>query len=131
VGIDGSEIALETLRGRPVLLFFFASFDGPSQLALTPLSEVVEGREDVVTIGVALQPDAATFADAWAAALDPPFRVASDPADQIVRGLTALGGNLTVPTFVILDEHGIERGRHVGVAMATELEALLGRVLDP
>lgn len=116
---------LSDLRGRKVLVFFFATFDGMSQASLSPLGELVRAHPDIYVIGIAQQPDPELLLDAYVSALDPPFVVAFDPSGELARGTTDFGTVDTVPTFVVLDEEGREIGRHVGYARTQRLEALI------
>ncbi len=122
---DGSFVDLRRLRGRPVLLFLFATFDGVSQAALHPLRGFVRQHPEVHVVGIAIEPDARRLGDAWAAALNPPFPVAYDPDDDIVGGTSSLGTVDTVPTYVMLDAAGIEVNRKTGFASERDLSHLL------
>jgi hypothetical protein len=122
---EGVPIALSDLRGRPVLLYLFATFDGVSQAALEPLGELVRAHPDVYVIGIAIQPDAEILVDAWNHALEPPFVTGYDPRDTVREGTSDLGEIDSVPTFVALDADGREIGRHSGFASHRHLEALI------
>jgi hypothetical protein len=118
-------IELSDLRGRKVLVFFFATWDGMSQASLEPLGEVVRGHPEIYVIGIAQQPDPELLVDAYVNALDPPFVVGFDPSGELARGTTDFGTIDTIPTYVALDEDGREIARHVGYARAQRLEGML------
>jgi peroxiredoxin len=125
---EGDPIDVATLRGKPVVLFFFATFDTLSQAATRPLARFArQHADDVRVVGVAVQPDAATLAGAWASALDVPFDVAYEPEPRVLAGLTQVGELAGVPTFIVLDREGRIVARHTGFAS----ENKLGRLLEP
>jgi hypothetical protein len=124
---DNAFLSVGDMRGRVVLLFLFATFDGVSQAAVRPLSRFVRAHPEVDVVAVAVQPDARQLADAWQAALDPPFLVTYDPEDRIAEGTSPLGELAAVPTYVFLDAEGRETERYVGFASVNKLEAMLAR----
>lgn len=124
---EGVPIFLGDLRGKPVLLFVFATWDGVSQASLRPLSRFVRAHPDVHVIGVAMQPDAEQLLDAWAYALSPPFTVAFDPRERLSTGTSDLGVIDTIPTYILLDIEGFEVERHVGYAGERKLDRMLYR----
>lgn len=131
---EGVPLHVGDLRGEPVLLYFFATFDGMSQAALRPLSRFVRHHPEVHVVGIALQPDAEALLDAWAHALDPPFVVAYDPRGRVSEGTSDLGVVDQIPTFVLLDPEGYEIDRHVGFASQNKLDRMLyaaGRRASP
>lgn len=112
---DGRWLEVGDLKGRPLLLFVFATFDTGSQAALTPLRTFVEHFDDIQVLGVAAQPKGEQLVAAWAYALDPPFVVGVDPYGGVEEGTSALGKIDAVPTFIVLDARGYERARVSGV----------------
>ncbi|RLB53655.1 MAG: hypothetical protein DRJ42_11325 [Deltaproteobacteria bacterium] len=127
---DGAYITLAELRGRPTILYLFATFDGVSQAAVTPLSRFVRHHPEVQVLAIAAQPNPGPFTEAWTAALAPPFVVAWDPEDQVTLGTTDLGSIEAVPTYVFLDARGIEVERYVGFASQNQLEGITRRVFE-
>lgn len=124
---DGAFVAVGDLRGRVAILFFFATYDGVSQAAVRPLSRFVRHHPEVYVIGIATQPNPALFAEAWEAALTPPFVVAFDPEENITQGTTPVGHIAAVPTYLVLDERGVEVVRYTGFASQNQLERMLIR----
>ena len=125
----GDWIHLGDLRGQPVLLFVFATWDGVSQAALQPVSRFARAYEDVHVLGVAAQPDAATLVDAYEHALEPPFPMTYDPEQNVHEGTSPLGVIHVVPTLIMLDARGLEVGRHVGFPNTNTLPNLRERAL--
>jgi hypothetical protein len=126
----GPLVFVGDMRGRPLLLFMFATFDGVSQAALRPLEQFVHRHPDAQVVGVAVQPFAERLLDPYVHALSPPFPVAYDPEDRLEKGTTPIGKIEQVPTFVMLDALGRPATRHVGYATLEQLEAMLASALE-
>ena len=122
---DGRWLELGDLRGKPVLLFVFATFDMVSQAAIKPLRPFVQQHPNVVVVGVASEPRATQLVEAWAYALDPPFVVGADPYGNVENGRTALGRIETVPTYILYDEAGYEVDRVTGYQGEGDLDAMV------
>ena len=122
---DGRWIELGDLRGTPVLLFVFATFDAVSQASLKSLRPFVPQHPEVVVVGVAAQPRASQLVEAWAYALDPPFVVGADPYGSVENGESMLGKIETVPTFILFDAAGHEIARDSGLLSEGDLAALV------
>lgn len=127
---DGVFIHLAELQGRPTILYLFATYDGVSQAAVSPLSRFVRHHPEVQVLAIAAQPNPGPFTQAWTAALSPPFVVSWDPEEEIIEGTTDLGGIGAVPTYIFLDAQGVEVERYTGFASQNQLEAITGRVFD-
>ena len=124
---DGGVIDLARLRGAPVLLFVFATYDGASQASVRSLSLLMHDFPDTQVVGIAAQEGADELVDAWAYAMAPPFPVAYDPAARVATGQSDLGAIEAVPTFVALDARGVEVERKVGFLSEGELVSLMQR----
>jgi hypothetical protein len=122
---DGSFVTVGDLRGKPTILFCFATYDGVSQAAVRPLSRFVRHHPEVYVLAIATQPNPEVFAQAWESALTPGFVVTFDPEENVIEGTTDLGYIGAVPTYILLDEHGVEVERYTGFASQNQLEALL------
>lgn len=122
---DGTFIDVGDLRGSIVVLFLFATFDGMSQMALRPLGEFAEAESDVRVVGIAVQPGARLLIDAYESALSPPFPVTYDPEETVPNGTSSLGAIESIPTYIVLDERGVEVARHTGYADGPQLGRLL------
>ena len=124
---DGRWLELAELRGTPVLLFVFATFDTVSQASLTSLRPFVPQHPEVVVVGVAAQPRAAQLVEAWAYALDPPFLVGANPYGYVENGESTLGKIEIVPTYILYDANGYQIDRTTGLLS----EADLARLVEP
>ncbi|HKP56003.1 MAG TPA: TlpA disulfide reductase family protein [Polyangiales bacterium] len=124
-GLDGRNLELSALRGKPVLLFLFATYDPISQIALTPLLAAGKSESRVTIIGVAVQPDAREFLGPFAKALEVPFALYYDGSGALLHGKTKLGALPGVPLYIAVDAEGYVHGTFYGVAKAKDLEALI------
>jgi hypothetical protein len=122
---DGRWLELADLRGTPVLLFVFATFDAVSQASLKSLRPFVPQHPEVIVIGIAAQPRAAQLIEAWAYALDPPFVVGADPYGRVENGESTLGKIETVPTYILYDANGYEIDRTTGLVTEGDLARLV------
>jgi len=120
---DGSWLELGDLRGQPVVVFVFATFDMVSQASLKALRPFVLAHPEVAVVGIASEPRATQLVEAWAYALDPPFPVGADPYGRVENGESVLGRIEKVPTYIFYDREGYERSRIVGYQTAAELDA--------
>ncbi|MGB3050969.1 MAG: hypothetical protein WBB42_08210 [Polyangiales bacterium] len=124
---DGRWVELGELRGTPVLLFVFATFDAVSQASLTSLRPFVPQHPELIVIGVAAQPRAGQLVEAWGYALDPPFVLGANPYGRVENGESMLGKIETVPTYILYDADGYEIARTTGLLS----EGDLARLVEP
>ena len=122
---DGRWLELADLRGTPVMLFVFATFDAVSQASLKSLRPFVPQHPEVIVIGIAAQPRASQLVEAWAYALDPPFVVGADPSGRVENGQTMLGKIEAVPTYILYDAQGYEIDRATGLLSEGDLAQLV------
>jgi hypothetical protein len=129
VGTDGRRFALSQLRGKPLLLFVFTTYDDVSQLALTPLTSFLAQHPDLPAIGIAAQPGPAALLPLYRDALDVRIPLAYEADPQLVAGDSMLGRIETVPSYVLLDARGRIAARHSGPMTHRELEGFVDPVL--
>jgi hypothetical protein len=127
--VDGTVLDLSELRGKPTLLFLFATFDGVSQASLRPLGRFMRDHPNVNVVGIAVQPRADELAKHWAHALKPPFVVGHAPNVDIAEGRSPLGEVERIPGFILLDPKGKPVARHTGFASERTLQHMLWRTL--
>ena len=126
---DGQALSLTGLRGQPVLLLFFATYDTASQLAWAPLIRALnEDQDDTLqVVGVALQPEAPELLPMYARSLGLDFPLVYDPEGQLLSGETPLGTLQAIPLYVLLNEEGQEIARHQGALLGDELAEFLAQ----
>lgn len=126
LGIDEQRLKLERLRGKVVLLDFWASWCTPCRRSMPELSALnseLKGR-GLVVVGINREPDDSAGPKAALAELKPSFDNVLDDRHYGERvGLT------TLPTSFVLDKQGVVRHLHIGyidiVGVRAEVEALL------
>ncbi|MBI4505731.1 MAG: TlpA family protein disulfide reductase [Chloroflexi bacterium] len=127
--LDGGTVELDALRGRPALLYFFATWCPSCQLDLPQLDaaqrEHAERGLAVMLIDLGESPGhVRAVVEGWGLERLP---VALDDGAVALRY-----GVRTLPTTVFVGSDGTVRGAHAGPLAAAALEAGLARVLaDP
>lgn len=123
--LDGNPVRLSDLRGRPVVLTFFASWCFPCQKEMPVLQEAWEEREDEFTAVAVSYDDLARDSRQFVEDLGVTFPVLLD-VDDVVRDRYGLRG---IPQTFFVDERGVLRDRVFGIttrdALDEPLEALL------
>lgn len=113
---DGSTVRLSELRGRKVVVNFWATWCGPCRLELPSFASFSRANPDVVVLGVAV--DSGTPAQLAAARknLDIPYAVLiNDGRVDDLYGVSSL------PTTFIIDEQGRIRDAQVGPMFGPQL----------
>lgn len=118
---DGAPSALSQLRGRPVVLAFWASWSPPSRELLTVLNGWVAARPDVALFGIAAE-DPST-----ARAYAEPMRLAVSLASIAETPPPPFDQIIALPTTFFLDADGII----VHVVGGPLDDGLLNRLLPP
>lgn len=126
--IDGERIALDDLRGRVVLVNFWATscvicLAEMPQLARLHAQLAPRGLE---TVAVAMPFDRPDFVTHYAQRAALPFRVALDPLGKATRALGPVRGT---PTLLVIDREGAIVRRIEGAFDIAQLGALIERLL--
>lgn len=123
---DGQPYALEKLRGKPLVVNFWARWCGPCRVEIPELAHTQRRLKDrglmVVGIGLEASPDTVReFARAYE--MDYTILLAKDRGSALMRGL----GNPTgaLPYTLIVAADGRVVARKVGLIGKTELDAAL------
>jgi cytochrome c biogenesis protein CcmG/thiol:disulfide interchange protein DsbE len=125
--LDGNPIHLSELRGRPVVVNFWASWCGPCVEEFPLLREAAARHADegLVVIGIVYQDRSEAARDfmarngaTWQAAMDPGGRVA------------AAYGILGPPETFFIGRDGTIEGRQFGQLSASSLEEQLAAIMD-
>ena len=126
--LDGRDVSLEELRGRPVVLNFWASWCVPCREEAPLLDAVARefGPRGLVVLGVLFsdEPDAArTFAAryglSYASVIDPDGRTAVD------------FGVFGIPETFFIDASGTIRSLQIGPVLESDLRARIAGLLAP
>lgn len=124
---DGHVVELADQRGGLVLLFVLATYDGLSQAEVRPVSRFTREAADTVVLGVVAERDAQSFAPIYADTLEPAYTVVYDPDDTITAGTSDLGELPGVPTFYMIDAHGVIADRRTGYLTEEDLFSMRDR----
>ncbi|MBK7093164.1 MAG: redoxin family protein [bacterium] len=110
VNLEGQTVSLESLRGKVVVIDFWATWCGPCRMTMPLLQEFVERKpEGVEFISMDVWEDDTTKVRPYLADYGYTFNVLFGNAD--VASQYEVTG---IPTLVIIDKDGVIRYRHVG-----------------
>ncbi len=122
---DGGRTTLASLKGRPVVVNFFASWCAPCKLEMPDFEKVHQEYADrVVFVGIATQ-DSATKANEVVQQTGITYAIGLDPDGLL---FTKTGG-LGMPTTVLLTADGKVADVHTGALDAAKLREKLDKVL--
>jgi cytochrome c biogenesis protein CcmG, thiol:disulfide interchange protein DsbE len=125
--LDGNPIRLSDLRGRPVVLNFWASWCGPC-VEEFPLLQAVADRhaaDGLVVIGVVFQ-DRSSAARNFMARNGATWQAAMDPGERVANAYGILGP----PETYFIDREGIIEARQIGQFSAGSLESKVAAIID-
>ena len=122
--LDGGDFKLSALRGKPVILAFWASWCGPCRLELPALDELQKQRSDIAIYAVNVDREKAK-ANAFLKQVKIDLPIVWDNESM------ALGAYqiLSMPTVIVIDAKGTVKLVKVGFnreRALSEIEAVLG-----
>ena len=117
--LDGSQYTLRSLRGRPVVLNFWATWCGPCRFELPMLQRWAHAHPEVITLGIAVDSDRATV-ERFFTNQRFNYPILWDHARvQDAYKVT------TLPTTIVINAEGKIVGAHTGILLGPELDLLL------
>jgi cytochrome c biogenesis protein CcmG, thiol:disulfide interchange protein DsbE len=127
VDLDGEPIRLADLRGRPVVVNFWASWCGPCIEEFPLLRDAAErhAADGLVVIGIVHQ-DRTEAARDFMARHDGTWPAAMDPGERVATAFTILGP----PETFFIGPDGIIAARQLGQISAASLERHLAAIID-
>jgi len=127
--LDGAEVTLSDLRGKPVLINFWASWCPPCRLEMPELIRIYEAHkdEDFVILGVDLTfQDAIADVEAFVEEFNMTFPVLLDKTGEVGRSYRLLG----IPMSVFIDRQGIIRRIHIGAMTGDQIDEFTAEILE-
>lgn len=124
--LGGGEVSLAELRGRPVLIDFWATWCAPCERQIPVLNAFAEKHgERIPVLGISVDVDADAVG---------PFAAAHDVRYRILFGNERLArdyGALGFPTLFVVRPDGTVHSSHVGVATPEDLDAAVAEWVAP
>jgi cytochrome c biogenesis protein CcmG/thiol:disulfide interchange protein DsbE len=125
--LDGNPVRLSDLRGRPVIVNFWASWCGPC-VEEFPLLERARARHAaarLAVVGVVVR-DNSEAARAFMARMGAAWPAAMDPGEDVARRF----GIYAPPETFFIDARGVVVGRQIGQLTAADLDRQLALILS-
>ena len=124
---DGAQMRLSDLRGRPVLVNFWASWCAPCRQEMPEIVKAQAAHPDVTVVGVNLQENDGQVRD-FASEFGMKFPIVID-RDGGVGDTWRIGGPVQgIPSSYFIDKDGIVRAREYGPMTADTLARDLAQI---
>jgi cytochrome c biogenesis protein CcmG/thiol:disulfide interchange protein DsbE len=124
--LDGNPLRLEDLRGRPVIVNFWASWCGPcvEEFPLLVNATVAHQGDGLAVVGIVFR-DRSEAAREFMARVGAAWPAAMDPGDAVAARFGIIGP----PDTFFIDRTGIVVGRQIGQLSAADLQRGLSQIL--
>jgi len=125
--LDGKPLLLDHLRGRPVIVNFWASWCGPCVEEFPLLAEALRSHrgDGLVVVGIVFR-DRSEAARAFMSRMGGTWPAAMDPGEAVAQRYGVMGP----PATFFVDRDGVVTGRQIGPLGAADLERGLAGILD-
>jgi len=115
--LSGNPLRLSDLRGRPVIVNFWASWCAPCADEFPVLRAASQGSGDApVVVGIVYR-DTSTAAATFMTRMHATWPAAMDPGEQVAAAYGIFGA----PESFFIDANGVVRGRQLGQLTMTDL----------
>ena len=127
VDLDGNTVHLADLRGKPVIVNFWASWCGPCVDEFPLLQATAEEHADdgLVVLGIVYQ-DRSEAARAFMQQNGGTWQALMDPDDRVARAYNIFGP----PETYFVGRDGTIVARHIGQLTAASLDAKVAAIMD-
>jgi peroxiredoxin len=125
--LSGSEIRLEDLKGKLIVLNFWASWCVPCREEMPLLEKYFQQYPDGLQIVAVNDGETEAVVRAFADELDLTFPILLDPKSEISRQYNVLG----LPSTFFIDEEGIIKFQHTGILTEDQLLKYLNELGIP
>jgi cytochrome c biogenesis protein CcmG/thiol:disulfide interchange protein DsbE len=124
--MNGNAVQLSSLRGRPVIVHFWASWCGPcvEEFPLLLNASAAHRGDDLAIVGIVYN-DSATAAAAFMTRMGATWPAATDPGG----GVATRYGIIGPPDTFFVDRSGVIVGRQIGQLSAGDLSNGLAQIL--
>lgn len=128
--LDGGEVRLSSLQGKPVLMNFWASWCAPCRVEMPDLVRVYEARKAdglvVLAINMTSQ-DSLQDARAFVKEFNMTFPVLLDETGAVAHDQYRLRG---LPMSFFIDRKGTIVRRHIGAMSGEQIDQFVGELLQ-
>jgi cytochrome c biogenesis protein CcmG/thiol:disulfide interchange protein DsbE len=124
--LDGNPVRLADLRGRPVIVNFWASWCGPCRREFPLLTSAAAAHrgDDLAIVGIVFR-DGAEAARGFMARMGATWPTAMDPREAVATRY----GIVWPPDTFFIDRDGVVVQRQIGELSAADLERGLAQIL--
>lgn len=122
--LSGGKLSLEDLRGKTVLLNFWATWCGPCRVEMPAIQSRFEQHHPELEVLAINFDEPANQVQAYVQELGLTFTVLLDPGGEVQRLYRIRG----YPSTYIVDEDGIIRVQHIGLMTEEQLDGFLSQV---
>ena len=124
--LDGNPLRLGDLRGRPVIVNFWASWCGPcvEEFPLLVKAQAQYRAAGLAVIGIVFR-DRSEAARAFMGRMGGTWPTAMDPGDEVAARFGIIGP----PDTFFIDRNGLVVGRQIGQLSAADLQRGLNQIL--
>ncbi|HYN63089.1 MAG TPA: TlpA disulfide reductase family protein, partial [Candidatus Limnocylindrales bacterium] len=124
--LQGNPLRLSDLRGRPVIVNFWASWCGPcvEEFPLLQTAATRHRADGLAVVGIVYR-DNSEAARAFMTRLGATWPAAMDAGDQVAESFGIYGP----PETFFIDRNGVVRGRQIGQLTAADLDRQLALAL--
>lgn len=122
---DGRDVSLQELKGKPVVVNFFASWCGPCQLEAPALRNAWKEYGDRVEFVAVAIDDSEEGARGFLKEFKIEFTAGLDSTGEIMKAYNIYG----IPKTYIIDRTGLVVYEHSGVIMKEDLDAAIKLII--